>query len=76
MSKYRPKPRDQHGARKGTMAAAVNRIISGRWQSIEDIQRRIKAPKKAVARRLYHGVEKGLYEYEKVIRFKLKRKTK
>ena len=60
--------------RRGAVIAAIDRILTGRWQTMEEIQRKIKAPKKVVARKLYYGVEKGLYEYEKIIRFKLKRK--
>lgn len=71
MSKYKAKKRDGLGARKGTVASAVNAVITGKWQTVEDIQKKARKPMASVRRRLYHGVEKGLYQYERIIRFKL-----
>lgn len=77
MSKYTPKPKDGHGSRKGTVAAKVNAVMSTRWQTIEDIQQKVKgATAQQVKMRLHIGRYKGLYDYERIIRFKLKRKAK
>lgn len=76
MSKYTAKKRDNFGARNGTVASKVNAVMSGKWQNVEDIIKKAKAPARSVRRRLYNGAEKGIYEYERIIRFKLKRKSK
>lgn len=75
MSKYKPKERDSLGTRVGTAAAAVNRALTGQWQTVEQIQKESGQPMKSVKRRLYNGVEMGLYCHEKIIRFKLKKKA-
>lgn len=75
-SKYKAKQRDGLGSRSGTIAAAVNRVMKNSWQSIETIQKKSGRKMSSVRRRLHHGVEKGLYEYERIIRFKLKRTKK
>lgn len=74
MSKYKAKKRDDRGARIGTVAAKVNAVMSPKWQTVEDIISKTKAPARSVRRRLYDGATKGIYEYERIIRFKLKRK--
>lgn len=75
-SRYKAKKRDDLGSRKGTIAAAVNRVMTPEWQTIEKIQKKTGRKMASVRRRLHHGVEKGLYVYERIIRFKLKRKKK
>lgn len=75
-SNYRAKKRDALGSRTGTVAAKVNKVMTTKWQTLGEIQEKVRAGKRSVARRLYNGVEKGIYEYERIIRFKLKRKAK
>jgi len=75
-SKYKAKARDDYGSRKGTIAARVNRAVSVRWQTAEEIAKNAGVPEKSARRRLYHGVEKGIYDHEKIIRFKFKRRAK
>lgn len=74
MSKYVAKPKDKLGSRKGTTASKVNSVMSGKWMTVEEITKRTKLSRYKVARRLYRGREIGLYDYEKIIRFKIKRK--
>jgi hypothetical protein len=77
MSKYNSKPRDRQGSRKGTVAAKVNAVMRPTWQSIEQITRKVRgATAQQVKMRLHIGHYKGIYEYERIIRFKLKRKAK
>lgn len=73
MSKYKPKPRDGLGAHLGTIAASVNQVMSKKWQTVEQIQKQAGHPMKSIKRRLYHGTQTGLYDYERAIRFKLKK---
>lgn len=74
MKKYKAKQRDELGSRVGTTAARVNKAMSKKWQNVETIISKTRLPKRAVVRRLHHGVELGIYEYERIIRFKLKRR--
>lgn len=76
MSKYKAKKRDDLGSRAGTIAAAVNKVMSTKWQTVEEIQKKTKRSASSVRRRLYHAASIGLYDYERIIRFKLKRKKK
>jgi hypothetical protein len=73
MSKYTARPKDAHGARKGTVAAKVNAAMSKSWQTVAQIQEKVRAPKDSVKARLYSGAHKGIYQRQSVIRFKLKR---
>lgn len=72
MSKYKPKAKDGLGARKGTTVAKINRVLSRKWQTVDEIARKTRTPRKIVAQRLYYGVSRGIYEHQKIIRFKLK----
>jgi hypothetical protein len=73
-SKYKPKPHDSLGSREGTFAAKVNKVMTTSWQTVEEIQRKAGSiPSKSVRRRLYHGVQIGKYDYERTIRFKIKK---
>jgi hypothetical protein len=74
MSTYKPKKRDGLGAMDGSIAAKVNEAMTGKWQSVEVIQKKVGMPMRSVRRRLYQGVYTGLYEYERVIQFKLKKR--
>lgn len=77
MSKYQPRPRDEHGSRKGTVAAKVNAVMATKWQTIEEITGKVRgATAQQVKMRLHIGRYKEIYDYERIIKFKLKRKAK
>jgi hypothetical protein len=77
MSKYKSKPIDGQGSRKGTVAAKVNSAMSTKWQTIEQITKKVRgATAQQVKMRLHIGRYKGIYDYERTIKFKLKRKSK
>lgn len=75
MSKYKAQKRDYLGTRIGTVAAKVNRVMTRQWKTARQIQQESRQPFKSVTRRLHHGVEKGLYLRQHIIRFKLKKKA-
>lgn len=76
-SKYKARPRDAQGARQGTIAAKVNKAMAdGKWRTVDEIARLAGVRRSSVHRRLQHGRIKGVYAYEREIRFKLKRKVK
>jgi len=71
MSKYQKIPEDRQGFRKGTKAARVNKAMSTQWQTLDEIQKGCKLPRYTVGLRLYRGVKRGIYQYEKLIVFKI-----
>ena len=77
MSKYKSKPKDAYGARQGTIAAKVNRAMEDRkWKTVDQVAQAAKINRAVVHRRLQHGRLIGVYDYERVIRFKLKKGKK
>lgn len=74
MSKYVAKPKDKFGNRTGTIASAVNAVMSTKWQTVEEIAGKTGLPVSSVRSRLQEGKAEGLYDYTREIKFKLKNK--
>jgi hypothetical protein len=79
MSKYQTKPRDGFGSLIGSTFAKINAaMVPGRWMSVDAIAKKTGLPKATVANSLHRGRyrKKRIYEYERLIRFKLIKKKK
>jgi hypothetical protein len=74
MSSYKAKPKDGHGLRKGTKAARVAAAVTSKWQTVEEIAKKAHLKRADVLVKLHAGRNNGLYEYERIIKFKLKKK--
>lgn len=76
MSKHRPKKRDKHGILADSVSGKVNQVMSREWQDVDKIcakaARTHKLSRAQVFARLHRGRRRGLYEYERTIRFRLK----
>lgn len=80
MSKYRPKKRDKHGVLADSVYGKVNGVMSKSWQDADKIcakaAKKHKLTRAQVFARLHRGRRRGLYEYERIIRFRLKSNKK
>lgn len=72
--KYKPKPKDENGVRKGTKAAKVARAVTDKWQTVEAIAKKCRLKRDEVLVKLHAGKMNGLYEYERTIQFRKKKK--
>lgn len=72
--KYKCKPRDRHGSIAGSIAGKVNAAMnSNKWMSVDEIAKKAGIKRSSVQRRLQDGRIKGIYEYKRIIEFRLKK---
>ncbi len=72
-SKYKAKPVDKLGSRQGTIGARINKALSSKWQTIEEIEKKVRGVShKIILNRLHRGAYKGVLQYERIIRFRIK----
>lgn len=72
--KYQKKQRDRFGSRPWSLASKVNRVVAldGVWHTDREIAKKLKLSLAQVQRRLSVGTRKGIYERERVVRYRIK----
>lgn len=79
MNKTNKKPsheRDKFGSRAGSISSRVNSVVSTKWKTDEEIAKEAGLELRQARARLYHAAENGVFERERVIRYRIKPKEK
>ena len=63
--------RDSFGCQLGTFSAKVNAIVSKEWQDEADIVKATGLTKDQARGRLYYAAEEGIFEYRRLIQYRL-----
>lgn len=66
--------RDDHGCRKGSIAAKVNAVVSGDWQTEQDIAKAAGVTLDQARGRLYYAAQENVMEHRRLVQYRFKPK--